>query len=63
MLTWSAVDCAFGPGKVKPKTIKLKCVAYPQSTQHWGVIIRAKTGLLGIRVGWHVYSQTVVSVN
>ena len=63
MLSWSAVDCVFKPGQAKPKIIKLKFVAYPQSTQHWGVIIRAKTGLLGIRVGWHVYSQTVVSVS
>jgi hypothetical protein len=34
VLASSAVECGFEPDRVKPKTIKLVCVASPLSTQH-----------------------------
>ena len=34
VLASSAVDRGFEPGQVKPKTIKLVCVASPLSTEH-----------------------------
>ena len=34
MLTSSVVDRGFEPRSVKPKTIKLVCIASPLSTQH-----------------------------
>jgi hypothetical protein len=45
VLTSSAVE---SPGRVKPKTIKLVCVASPLSMQHQGE--KAKTGWFGIRI-------------
>jgi hypothetical protein len=64
MLTSSAVDRGFEPDRVKHKTIKLVCVAFPLSTRHLGE--RAKTGWFGIRMcpsERHIYPRTVVSVN
>ena len=37
-----------GSGWVKPKILKLVCVASPLSTQHYG--LRAKTGWLGTTI-------------
>ena len=48
MIVSSAVDRGSSPGKVKPKTIQLICVASPPSAQHWGE--KVKTGRLGIRI-------------
>jgi hypothetical protein len=47
MLASSAVYREFEPGRVKPMTIKLVCVASPLSTHHYGE--RAQIGWLGIR--------------
>ena len=48
VLASSVVDRGLEPRWIKPKTMKLLCVASPLSTQHYGV--RAKTGWLGIRI-------------
>jgi hypothetical protein len=47
VLSTSAVDRGFDPGRVKPRTIKLVFVASPLSTQHYGE--SRKTGWLGIK--------------
>jgi hypothetical protein len=48
-LAASAVDRVFESRyRVNPKTIKLKCVAAPVSTQHYGE--RAKIRWLGIKI-------------
>jgi hypothetical protein len=49
VLAASAVDRVFESRyRVNPKTIKLKCVAAPVSTQHYGE--RAKIRWLGIKI-------------
>ena len=48
VLTSSAVDRGLELYRVKPKTMKLVCVASSLSTRHYGDI--AKTGWLGIRI-------------
>ena len=48
VLASSVVDRGFEPGRVKPKNVKLVCVASPLSMQHLGE--RAKTGWPGIGI-------------
>ena len=65
VLASNVIDRGFEPRSGQPSTITLVCVASTKSTQHYGE--RAKTGWLGIRkcvrVEWHVYPRTVVSVS
>ena len=56
---WVWLIVGSNAGQVKPKTIKLVCVASPLSTQH--LREKAKTGGLGIRIiypSWAAYLPT-----